>query len=364
MDHPLERRSLILELSGARVILDGSGRLESAGPGAEVLAIDEALLASPLSAPVPADPGDTAYVIFTSGSTGLPKGVEVSHRAAVNTVEDVNERFGIGSGDRVLAVSALDFDLSVWDVFGFLAVGGAAVLVPESGRRDANEWLALCRRHGVTVWNTVPALLDMLLTAADDARLPDSMRLALLSGDWIGLDLPGRLARASGGRCRLIALGGATEAAIWSNAYEVDSVPDGWRSVPYGKPLRNQKFRVVDGRGRDCPDWVPGELWIGGTGVALGYRGDPELTAARFPERDGERWYRTGDLGRYWPDGNLEFLGRLDHQVKINGFRVELGEIEACLQAHPEVAQAVAVPLTEGRRELVAALVERSTAPD
>ncbi|MFD7301660.1 amino acid adenylation domain-containing protein [Streptomyces pharetrae] len=364
VDQPAERRARILELSGARVILDGSGRLESAGTGAEVLAIDEALLASPLSAPAPADPGDTAYVIFTSGSTGLPKGVEVSHRAAVNTVEDVNERFGIGSGDRVLAVSALDFDLSVWDVFGFLAVGGAAVLVPESGRRDANEWLALCRRHGVTVWNTVPALLDMLLTAADDARLPDSMRLALLSGDWIGLDLPGRLARASGGRCRLIALGGATEAAIWSNAYEVDSVPDGWRSVPYGKPLRNQKFRVVDGRGRDCPDWVPGELWIGGTGVALGYRGDPELTAARFPERDGERWYRTGDLGRYWPDGNLEFLGRLDHQVKINGFRVELGEIEACLQAHPEVAQAVAVPLTEGRRELVAALVERSPAPD
>ncbi|HZF89885.1 non-ribosomal peptide synthetase [Streptomyces sp.] len=364
VDQPAERRARILELSGARVILDGSGQLESAGTGADVLAIDEALLASPLSAPVPADPGDPAYVIFTSGSTGLPKGVEVSHRAAVNTVEDVNERFGIGSGDRVLAVSALDFDLSVWDVFGFLAVGGAAVLVPESGRRDANEWLALCRRHGVTVWNTVPALLDMLLTAADEAPLPDTMRLALLSGDWIGLDLPDRLARASGGRCRLIALGGATEAAIWSNAYEVGAVPDGWRSIPYGKPLRNQKFRVVDGRGRDCPDWVPGELWIGGTGVALGYRGDPELTAARFPERDGERWYRTGDLGRYWPDGNLEFLGRLDHQVKINGFRVELGEIEACLQAHPEVAQAVAVPFTEGRRELVAALVERSSAPD
>ncbi|MGW1373917.1 amino acid adenylation domain-containing protein [Streptomyces sp. NPDC002446] len=364
VDQPAERRARILELSGARVVLDGSGLLEPAGDGTEVLPIEEAMRARPLSAPVPADPGDTAYVIFTSGSTGLPKGVEVSHRAAVNTVEDINERFAIGAGDRVLAVSALDFDLSVWDVFGFLAVGGAAVLVSESGRRDANEWLALCRRHAVTVWNTVPALLDMVLTAADDASLPATMRLALLSGDWVGLDLPDRLDRASGGRCRLVALGGATEAAIWSNAYEVTAVPDGWRSIPYGKPLRNQKFRVVDGRGRDCPDWVAGELWIGGTGVALGYRGDPELTAARFPERDGERWYRTGDLGRYWPDGNLEFLGRLDHQVKINGFRVELGEIEACLQAHPAVAQAVAVPFTEGRREVVAALVERSSAPD
>ncbi|MEV7807436.1 amino acid adenylation domain-containing protein [Microbispora sp. NPDC088329] len=364
VDQPAERRARILELSGAEFILDGAGLLESADADVDVLSIDAAMLSRPLSAPVPADPGDPAYVIFTSGSTGLPKGVELSHRAAVNTVEDINERFGIGPGDRVLAVSALDFDLSVWDIFGFLAVGGAAVLVPESGRRDAGEWLTLCRRHSVTVWNTVPALLDMLLTAADGAPLPGTLRLALLSGDWIGLDLPGRLARATSGWCRFISLGGATEAAIWSNSFEVTEVPAGWRSIPYGKPLRNQKFRVVDGRGRDCPDWVPGELWIGGAGVALGYRGDPELTAARFPEHDGERWYRTGDLGRYWPDGNLEFLGRLDHQVKINGFRVELGEIEACLQAHPAVAQAVAVAVTEGRREVVAAVVERSAAPD
>ncbi|MFH9619190.1 amino acid adenylation domain-containing protein [Streptomyces pratensis] len=361
VDQPAERRARILGLSGARVVLAGGDAPEPAGAGAEVLTIGEALLAPPLGAPVSVDPDDTAYVIFTSGSTGLPKGVEVSHRAAVNTVEDINERFGIGAGDRVLAVSALDFDLSVWDVFGLLAAGGSAVLVPESGRRDAAEWLALCHRHSVTVWNTVPALLDMVLTAADGEPLPGTLRLALLSGDWIGLDLPGRLARSSG-RCRLTALGGATEAAIWSNAYEVTAVPDGWPSIPYGRPLRNQKFRVVDGRGRDCPDWVAGELWIGGAGVALGYRGDPGLTAERFPEQDGERWYRTGDLGRYRPDGNLEFLGRLDHQVKINGFRVELGEIETCLQAHPSVAQAVAVPLTEGRRELVAAVVERPPA--
>ncbi|AXG77918.1 non-ribosomal peptide synthetase [Streptomyces paludis] len=364
VEQPAERRARILELCGAEVVLDGSGLLEPADADGEVLSIDAAMRARPLSAPVPAEPSDTAYVIFTSGSTGLPKGVEVSHRAAVNTVEDLNERFGIGAGDRVLAVSALDFDLSVWDIFGFLAVGGAAVLVPESGRRDAAEWLTLCGRHAVTVWNTVPALLEMLLTAADGSPLADTLRLALLSGDWIGLDLPERLAWATDGRCRFISLGGATEAAIWSNAYEVTEVPAGWRSIPYGKPLRNQKFRVVDGRGRDCPDWVPGELWIGGTGVALGYLGDPELTATRFPEHKGERWYRTGDLGRYRPDGNLEFLGRLDHQVKINGFRVELGEVEACLQGHPEVAQAVAVPVTEGRRELVAAVVERSSAPD
>ncbi|MGW1893519.1 amino acid adenylation domain-containing protein [Streptomyces sp. NPDC002004] len=360
VDQPAARRARILDLSGARLVLDGTESPQPPGPEYEVLSVTEALREEPLDAPVAAEPDDTAYVIFTSGSTGTPKGVEVGHRAAVNTVEDVDERFGIGPADRVLAVSALDFDLSVWDIFGPLAEGGALVLVDESDRRDANRWLTLCSRHEVTVWNSVPALMDMLLTAADGAPLPPSLRLAMLSGDWIGLDLPGRLASATGGRCRLVGLGGATEAAIWSNAYEIDDVPEHWRSIPYGTPLRNQKFRVVDARGRDCPDWVPGELWIGGAGVALGYRGEPELTAERFPEVEGERWYRTGDLGRYWPDGNLEFLGRLDHQVKINGFRVELGEIEAGLQAHPEVSGAVVVTVGERRRELIAAVVERA----
>jgi dihydroaeruginoic acid synthetase len=197
----------------------------------------------------------------------------------------------------------------------------------------------------------------MLLTAAEPGTFPKTLRLALLSGDWIGLDLPGRLARAGSGRCRLVGLGGATEASIWSNFHEVGEVPPHWRSIPYGTPLGNQKFRVVDPQGRDCPDWVAGELWIGGRGVALGYRGDGPLTADRFPVVAGERWYRTGDLGRYWPDGTLEFLGRVDQQVKINGFRVELGEVEAALQSHCAVAHAVAAAVGEPRRELAVAVV-------
>ncbi|GAU68928.1 hypothetical protein SSP35_09_01720 [Streptomyces sp. NBRC 110611] len=363
VDQPAERRERILSLSGARLVLDGGDTLSAAGPGIEVLPLARALAAEPLPAPVAAEADDTAYTIFTSGSTGTPKGVEISHRAAVNTVEDVNERYGITGQDRVLAVSALDFDLSVWDVFGLLGRGGALVLVEEGDRRDAHRWLELCERHRVTVWNSVPALMDMLLTAADRAPLPAGLRLALLSGDWIGLDLPAALREASGGRCRLVALGGATEAAIWSNFHEVDEVPGHWHSIPYGTPLSNQRFRVADPRGRDCPDWVPGELWIGGDGVALGYRGDAELTAERFVWHEGERWYRTGDLGRYWPDGTLEFLGRVDHQVKINGFRVELGEIEAALQGHPGLAHAVAVAVGDRHKELVAAVVERRGTP-
>jgi yersiniabactin nonribosomal peptide synthetase len=193
--------------------------------------------------------------------------------------------------------------------------------------------------------------------------VPESLRLAMVSGDWVGLDLPGRLAEASGGRCRLVALGGATEAAIWSNAFEVDQVPVEWTSIPYGSPLRNQQYRVADERGADRPDWVPGELWIGGAGVALGYQGDPQRTAARFVEYDGGRWYRTGDLGRYWPDGTLEFLGRVDQQVKVGGHRIELGEIEAALTGHPAVTSAV-VCAVGGRTRRLAAAVLSSSAVD
>ncbi|WP_268778106.1 condensation domain-containing protein, partial [Sphaerimonospora mesophila] len=205
----------------------------------------------------------------------------------------------------------------------------------------------------------MPTLLDMLLTAAEQSPSPaplGGLRLALLGGDWVGLDLRDRLI-ALAPDARLIALGGTTETAIHSSVFEVREVPPHWRSIPYGVPLRNQMFRVVDGRGRDRPDWVPGELWIGGAGVALGYRGDPERTAERFVTSGGVRWYRTGDLGRYWPDGTLEFLGRADFQVKIRGHRIELGEIEAALTAHPGVRDAVVIAVGQATRKLAAAVV-------
>ncbi|MGY1934397.1 AMP-binding protein, partial [Nocardia gipuzkoensis] len=285
------------------------------------------------------------YVIFTSGSTGVPKGVEVEHGQVVNTLDDLRERYRLGGGDRVLAVAAVDFDLSVFDLFGVLGAGGSAVVVADEDRRDPDRWLGLVREHGVTVWNTVPAMLDMLLTVAEAGADPlPSLRLVLVSGDWVGLDLPGRLAARSGD-CRFVALGGATEAAIWSNFFEVDSVDPAWTSIPYGRPLRNQRFRVVDEDGADRPDWVPGELLIGGAGVARGYRGRADLTEASFYDDGATRWYRTGDLGRYRSDGVLEFLGRADRQVKIRGHRVELGEIEQAVAAHPGVRRAFALAI-------------------
>ncbi|SEE88105.1 non-ribosomal peptide synthetase [Streptomyces sp. 2314.4] len=356
IDQPEARRERIHRLAGVRlVVTDGTSMEEPSG--VRSVAVDAAPTLDLAAAPVELSPDALAYVIFTSGSTGDPKGVEITHRAAANTVTDINERFEVTESDRTLAVSALDFDLSVYDIFGPLSAGGALVLIEEDDRRDARRWLDLVRRHRVTVWNTVPALLDMLLVVAEGAQAPDPLRLALVSGDWVGLDLPGRLAE----QCpwsRFVALGGATEAAIWSNAYEVEQVDPAWRSIPYGHPLRGQRFRVVDPFGRDCPDWVPGELWIGGAGVARGYRGAPELTTRQFVEEGPERWYRTGDLGRYWPDGTLEFLGRADQQVKIRGHRIELGEIEAALRDAPGVGRAcVAVAGEGGARRLVAAVL-------
>ncbi|MET8307435.1 amino acid adenylation domain-containing protein [Micromonospora sp. NPDC005173] len=343
VDQPVVRRERILTRADVKTVIGADG-LDPAGDSGPAL-----------DACMPVEATALAYVIFTSGSTGEPKGVEVSHAAAVNTLAAVSNRLRLDADDRVLAVSALDFDLSVFDIFALLGVGGAVVLVEEGQRRDARTWLRLVGEHGVTVWNTVPALLDMLLTAAGDEPL-GTLRHALVSGDWVGLDLRDRLV-ALHPDARLTALGGATEAAIWSNAFDVDGVPAHWRSIPYGLPLPNQRYRVVDGRGRDCPDWVVGELWIGGAAVAAGYRGDPERTAQRFVTYDGVRWYRTGDLGRYWPDGTLEFLGRADFQVKIRGHRIELGEVEAALTECPGVREAAVVAVGSSARRLAAAVV-------
>ncbi|WP_405917757.1 amino acid adenylation domain-containing protein [Streptomyces sp. NBC_00728] len=293
----------------------------------------------------PAGPADLAYVIYTSGSTGAPKGVMIEHRAALNTVLDINERFGVGPEDRVFGLADLGFDLSVYDTFGALAAGAALVLPDPDLRAEPAHWAKLMSEHGVTVWNSVPAQMQMLVEHLEaGGEIPGRLRLVLLSGDWIPVDLPDRV-RALWPDAEVVSLGGATEASIWSIQHPAGEVEPGAKSVPYGTPLRNQTFHVLDSRMEPCPVWTAGELHIGGVGLARGYWADPQRTAASFVThpRTGERLYRTGDFGRYRPDGTIEFLGRRDGQVKINGHRVELGEIEATLAAHPGVDSAVVV---------------------
>jgi amino acid adenylation domain-containing protein len=313
-------------------------------------------------------PEDLAYVIFTSGSTGLPKGVMIDHRGATNTILDVNRRFGVGPEDRVLALSALSFDLSVQDVFGTLAAG-ATLVIPEAwANRDPSHWLELLVRERVTLWNSVPALMEMLVeyASAGAEGLPGSLRLVLLSGDWIPVGLPGRI-RALAPGARVVSLGGATEASIWSILYPIAEVDPAWTSIPYGRAMDNQSFHVLDAALEPRPVWVPGDLYIGGVGLAKGYWRDAEKTRSAFVHhpRTGERLYRTGDLGRWLPDGTIEFLGREDDQVKIQGYRIELGEIEAALARHPRVQAAVVTahgPRHGDRRLVAYTVVDRQAA--
>jgi amino acid adenylation domain-containing protein len=294
-------------------------------------------------------PTDLAYVIYTSGSTGQPKGVMIDHRGALNTILGLNEDLGIGANDRVLALSSLSFDLSVYDIFGMLAAGGTIVMPPAASLRDPSAWIELVREHRVTLWNSVPALMELLIGTLEAQPDRLSLRQIWLSGDWIPVTLPDRI-RAQLPQARVISMGGATEASIWSIIYPIEQVDPAWQSIPYGTPLRNQCWYVLNTALQPQPIWVPGSLYIGGIGLALGYWRDPERTAASFIShpQTGERLYRTGDLGRYLPDGTIEFLGRDDFQVKIQGYRIELGEIEAVLSRHPAV-QSVAVIARDDR---------------
>ncbi len=295
-------------------------------------------------------PESLAYVLYTSGSTGKAKGVMLNHRGPVNTIRDINARYDVQSRDRVLALSSLGFDLSVYDLFGMLSAGGAIVQPTAAQSRDPEQWCQLIQQHAVSIWNTVPALMDMLVTYADASATYPGLRLVMLSGDWIPVSLPERI-RTAAPRAQIISLGGSTEASIWSVIFPIERVDPEWRSIPYGSAMLNQRLYVVDSDLRLCPVGEVGELCLAGVGVAVGYLNRTELTAERFvadPWQPGSVMYRTGDLCRYYPDGNLEFLGRRDHQVKIRGYRIGLGEIESEIARLPSVKEAAVVASDEG----------------
>ncbi|MCP3424655.1 AMP-binding protein [Rothia sp. AR01] len=279
---PAERRRRILrEAAPALVLTDrddaGTGARTTPpgdGPSVPVLPLVEAL-AHAAGTPRAADPAELAYVLFTSGSTGSPKGVEVPHAAAAHTVDILARELALGPADRMLGLAEADFDMSVLDLFAPLSVGGAVVLVAAADRPDAARWARSATEHGVTVVNCVPTLLDLWLSVVESGEAPaPALRAALLGGDRVDPGLVARLGAAAPG-ARFLALGGTTEAAIHSTLLEVGEADPAWDAVPWGRPLPGVRCRVVDGDGRDRPDGVPGELWIGGAGLARGYRGAP-----------------------------------------------------------------------------------------
>ena len=359
----VSRRDEILSNCGITKVITVSSYREALPEGVDRLNVDEAGKGPLSSLKCENALSDTAYIIHTSGSTGKPKGVVITHESAVNTIEDINARFGITGNDAVLALSNLWFDLSVYDIFGILSVGGT-VVYPENERyTDPSHWAELVEREGITVWNSVPALMRMYCDhIRQEGQKPHAVpRIVMLSGDWIDLDLFDDL-KPFAPDTRFISLGGATEASIWSIFYEYKQKEDWWQSIPYGKPLSNQSFRILNEKKDECPVGVKGELYIAGKGLAKEYFNSPDITEKSFLcDEKGKRLYRTGDFGKYLDDGNIEFLGRIDNQVKVHGYRIELGEIENALHSLPYVKECIAAAVeVRAREKAICALIVSS----
>jgi amino acid adenylation domain-containing protein len=353
---PADRLAYVLADSGAALVLADEGAVlpEGAPP---VLSIGpDAFADEAEDAPAcAAGPRSLAYVIYTSGSTGRPKGVGVEHRSAVNVTGVYVDTYGLGDGDRVLQFAPVHFDPSVTDLFGALAAGAALVSAPRDAMVPGPDLVDLMREQGVTHARFSPSAL----AALPYAELP-ALRALLTGGEPCPAEL---VARWAPGR-RFLNGYGPTEASV---RVAVAECVDGTRTPPIGRPVANARLYVVDGRGDPLPAGIPGELYIGGAGVARGYLGRPALTAERFvpdpfgPE-PGARLYRSGDRVRWLPDGQLDFVGRVDFQVKIRGFRIEPGEVEAALRLHPAVAETVVVAResASGGARLVAYVVPAS----
>ncbi|MFG2569526.1 amino acid adenylation domain-containing protein [Streptomyces sp. NPDC048567] len=324
-DHPAERLAFLRADSGI-------GVETATDPGPEDL---DRLPEAP---PAPAPPAltDPAYVLYTSGSTGVPKGVEVSHAALANLLAALRDTTGTVPGSRWLGLTSLSFDISTVELFLPLVTGGTVVLVPEGRHRDGTALAELVDRHRLTHVQATPSGWRTMLAAGLHA--PD---LVALTGGEALPDALARELRAAVGR--LVNVYGPTETTVWSTAAELG--PDD--PVTIGRPLANTRTYVLDALLQPLPQGLTGALYIGGDGVAHGYRGRPGLTASRFvPDPfgpPGARLYRTGDLVRLGADGRIAFAGRSDTQVKVRGHRIELGEIDTALGSHPQVAQAVTV---------------------
>ncbi|WP_371579892.1 amino acid adenylation domain-containing protein [Streptomyces sp. NBC_01314] len=358
-DYPADRLAYMLEHTGpACVVADTAGRVP-VPEGITVVALDEdgpAVDGRPATDPAPpVTPGHPAYIIFTSGSTGRPKGVVVPHSAIDNRLRWMQAEYPLTAGDRVLQKTPSGFDVSVWEFFWALREGAAIVIAEPGGHKDPAYLARTIREQSVTTCHFVPSMLQVFL-AEPEAAGCTGLRQVFCSGEALPREAVREFGRLLPG-VELHNLYGPTEAAVDVTYHPCDTGADG--PVPIGKPVWNTRLYVLDAGLRPCGVGESGELYLAGAQLASAYLGRPEITADRFLADPygpaGERMYRTGDLARWTADGEVEYLGRTDHQIKLRGLRIELGEIESVLLAHPAVRQA-AVVAHEGR-QLVAYLV-------
>ncbi|HEX2699956.1 MAG TPA: amino acid adenylation domain-containing protein [Acidimicrobiales bacterium] len=365
-DFPADRLAYMLENSAASVVVTEAALVASLpdGYGGHLVRLDTDAPAidaeTPTEPEVAFDAGQLAYVLYTSGSTGRPKGVAVSHRAVVNFLCTMADRPGLDAGDVVLAVTTLSFDIAVLEIFLPLIRGAAVVVATREAAADPGQLTATIAAGGVTVMQATPTTWRMLLDAG--WKVPDGLKV-LCGGEALPAELADRLLDQSREVWNLY---GPTETTVWSTVAKLAAGDP----VTIGRPIANTTVYVLDARLRPVPVGVPGELHIGGAGVAREYLHRPELTAERFiahpfDRTPGARVYKTGDLARWRADGALEHLGRLDHQVKVRGFRIELAEVEAALLAHPAVTAAVVVVRedTPGDARLVGYIVADPAPP-
>ncbi|MEL7476328.1 MAG: amino acid adenylation domain-containing protein, partial [Cyanobacteria bacterium J06555_12] len=341
--YPAERLDFMLQDSAAPVVIT-QAHLVNQLPltDVQVVCLDDGseALTSGHDAPLPmvTHPQQLAYQIYTSGSTGTPKGVQISHAAVVNFLAAIQRRLCVKASDRLLSVTTLSFDIAALELFLPLTIGACVQIASREVATDAVQLAKLIKFSSSTVMQATPPTWQMLL----DGGWRGDGNLKVLCG---GEALPLPLARSLSQSCRqLWNLYGPTEATIWTACKLIE--PD-TGSISLGQPLANTQLYVLDRSGQPTPIGVPGELHVGGVGLARGYFKRPNLTAERFcpdpfSNRPGARLYKTGDLVRFRRDGSLEFLGRLDNQVKLRGFRIELGEIESCLLEADDIREAVA----------------------
>ena len=359
--HPPERVGYVVDNAGLGAVL---GTTRSMPPGslrAPLLLLDRDDEADDAPPPEGPAPGDAAYVIYTSGSTGKPKGVRIAHGSLLNLLWFCRRVPGLAAGDRFLALSTVAFDIATLELLLPLSVGARLVLAREEEAANAEALAELMRRHDINVMFATPVTWQLLLLAGWQGKPGLKM---LCGGEAMQRQLAESLLRAGG---ELWNLYGPTETTVLSSALKVES---GSGPVPLGPPIANTQFHILDEHGEPVLPGAPGELYIGGDGVGLGYLGLPELTAQRFvPDhiggRPGARLYRTGDMVRARPGGQLEYLGRADGQIKLRGFRIELGEIESVLLAQPEVQEALTVLGRDaaGNEAIVAYVVPRAGTP-
>ncbi|MEV4245060.1 amino acid adenylation domain-containing protein [Streptosporangium canum] len=367
-EYPADRLAFMINDAGAPVVLT-QGHLRATVPttDATILDLDESGEWAGRSTADPRPPvtsGNAAYVIYTSGSTGRPKGVPNTHRGIVNRLQWMQRTYRLGDDDVVLQKTPAGFDVSVWEFFWPLLTGARLVLAKPGGHKDAAYLRDLLISENVTTAHFVPSMLAVFL--ADDERAAGDctgLRRVICSGEELPVATAATFTAVLPG-CELHNLYGPTEAAIDVTSWHcTPEAVAGAVTLPIGAPIANMRLYVLDRHGNPTPVGVPGELHIGGVGVARGYHRRPALTAERFVPDPfggdlGARLYRTGDLARWRRDGNLEFLGRIDHQVKLRGLRIELGEIETALRDREDVTEAVVVVRedTPGDKRLVAYL--------